>query len=65
VAVLLQELKTLVRVRTVAHNIAQTPYLSHLTLELDVIQHRPKSSQIGVNISHNGIAHISTIPNFT
>jgi len=57
VVALSQKLETLVRVRAVADYITQTPYLRHLSPVRDVLQHGGKGSQIGMNISHNGVTH--------
>ena len=46
------------RLRPVADDVSQTPYLVYPTPALDVIQHRGKGGQVGMDISKNGATHI-------
>jgi fructoselysine-6-P-deglycase FrlB-like protein len=45
---------------TMANDISQTPYLFYSSHAPDVIQHRPKSCQISMNIADDCVAHIKT-----
>ena len=53
------------RVGAIADDITQTPYLRDLSLVRDVLQHGGKGSEIGMNISNNGVTHpLKTITGF-
>jgi len=62
--VLPQQLKALVRVGAIANHVAQTPYLVGPTPHLYISENRLEGSQVGVDISHDGITHIKEYTSF-